>query len=249
MTMLSARIASEGSKFPEEYQAAVLTKQYRIVPNTFDASGGVFVMFGDALAPGEKAPVSQGTSASPAPRKKWWQFWIGSRKQSEIFMQWPEGGRLHHGYMLCYDDHCPNPNNHIREGEGYLFIHPEMVKFRRDCITESALQAKLQRMQQGRGVAMLMLDFQLQWPSLFCHECATKAGIDLEVASNDAKHWWKTWLVPLRPTPKRGDLLCGENPPTPRSQEAAQPTTTCPACHATIPADSCECPNCGKGIF
>ncbi len=54
MTMLSARIANEGAKFPKEYQAAVLAKQYRIVPNTQNASGGVFVMFGDALAPGEQ---------------------------------------------------------------------------------------------------------------------------------------------------------------------------------------------------
>lgn len=76
MIALSGRIAiEEGPKFPDEYQAAVLAKQYRVVPNTFDASGGVFVMFGDALAPGEKAPVSQGTSGSPAPRKTSWQFW------------------------------------------------------------------------------------------------------------------------------------------------------------------------------
>src|SRR4030042_2544652 len=73
MTMLSARIASEGAKFPEEYQAAVLAKQYRIVPNTYNASGGVFVMFGDALAPGEKGPASQGTLKGAALEKKWWQ--------------------------------------------------------------------------------------------------------------------------------------------------------------------------------
>ncbi|MCX5812284.1 MAG: hypothetical protein NT178_07040 [Proteobacteria bacterium] len=75
MTMLSARIANGGAKFPEEYQAAVLAKQYRIVPNTYNAVGGVFVMFGDSLAPGEKGSASRGTLDSSVTRKKWWQFW------------------------------------------------------------------------------------------------------------------------------------------------------------------------------
>jgi hypothetical protein len=75
MTMLSARIANSGAKFPGEYQAAVLAKQYRIVPNTYNASGGVFVMFGDALAPGEQAAASRPASENIGrEKKKWWQF-------------------------------------------------------------------------------------------------------------------------------------------------------------------------------
>jgi len=41
-------------------------------------------------------------------------------------------------------------------------------------------------------------------PILACKQGATLRGIDLEVAAADAKYWWKTGLVPLRPTPLAG---------------------------------------------
>jgi hypothetical protein len=58
LSMLAARIADEGSNIPGEFIKAILAKQYRIVPNTYNAVGGCFVMFGDALAPGEKGSTS-----------------------------------------------------------------------------------------------------------------------------------------------------------------------------------------------
>ena len=53
LTALALRIGNEeGSQAPFE---AVLAKDYRVVPNTYDEAGGCFVMFGSTLAPGEEA--------------------------------------------------------------------------------------------------------------------------------------------------------------------------------------------------
>ena len=38
-------------------------------------------------------------------------------------------------------------------------------------------------------------------PILVCEEGAKLRGIDMEVAAADAKRWWETGKVPLRPTP------------------------------------------------
>src|SRR5262245_18558264 len=38
-------------------------------------------------------------------------------------------------------------------------------------------------------------------PILVCEEGARLRGLDLEIASADARHWWATGKVPLRPTP------------------------------------------------
>lgn len=38
---------------PESTTVAVSAGDYRVVPNTYDAAGGCFIMFGSALAPGE----------------------------------------------------------------------------------------------------------------------------------------------------------------------------------------------------
>lgn len=55
LTMLATRMTLEhGARFPREYVAAVLAKQYRVVPNTENEAGGCFVMFGGAPAPGEQ---------------------------------------------------------------------------------------------------------------------------------------------------------------------------------------------------
>jgi len=41
-------------------------------------------------------------------------------------------------------------------------------------------------------------------PILACVVGARKRGINLSVAAKDAKLWWETGRVPLRPTPKAG---------------------------------------------
>jgi hypothetical protein len=39
-------------------------------------------------------------------------------------------------------------------------------------------------------------------PVLVCQQGAELRRIDMEVAAEDAKRWWETGKVPLRPTPK-----------------------------------------------
>jgi len=38
-------------------------------------------------------------------------------------------------------------------------------------------------------------------PVLVCNQGIGRLDIDSEIASQDAKHWWKTGLIPLRPSP------------------------------------------------
>jgi len=45
-------------KLPDQCGMAIFGGNYRVVPNTHDAAGGSFVMFGDALAPGEERKSS-----------------------------------------------------------------------------------------------------------------------------------------------------------------------------------------------
>lgn len=46
----------EASLFREDL-LHLLEAEYRVVPNTYDDSGGAFVMFGHHLAPGEPGPA------------------------------------------------------------------------------------------------------------------------------------------------------------------------------------------------
>ncbi len=50
----------------EDVFQAIMNGKFRIVPNTFDDKGGVFLMFDSTPAHSEKT--------APDPAKKWWQF-------------------------------------------------------------------------------------------------------------------------------------------------------------------------------
>jgi len=45
---------------PPDVQVNVIAGNYRVVPNTHDDAGGAFVMFGNALAPGEDSRKAAG---------------------------------------------------------------------------------------------------------------------------------------------------------------------------------------------
>jgi len=105
-------------------------------------------------------------------------------------------------YGLCSDDACPcgYPGARIPRGEGYMYISKEVVEFRKDCPTVAAAQARIELMQGHLGVTIMAAGGVFA-PVLVCEQGARKRGLDLEVAAADAKYWWKTGLVPLRPTP------------------------------------------------
>jgi hypothetical protein len=109
----------------------------------------------------------------------------------------PEGD----GY--CSDDGCPcgYPGTRIPRGTGYVYVSEEAVEFRRDAPTVEEAQRKIARLQQQLG-AHAMFGSGTVAPILMCEQGARKRKLDLEIAAADARYWWETGLVPLRPTPK-----------------------------------------------
>lgn len=106
---------------------------------------------------------------------------------------------------LCSDDSCPCgfPGASIPRGTGYTYVSKEVVEFRRDCPTLAEAEAKLQQIQAFTG-ATIFAGSGVFAPILMREQGARKRGLNLEVAANDAKRWWQTGQVPLRPTPLAG---------------------------------------------
>jgi len=106
------------------------------------------------------------------------------------------------GDGICSDNECPCgwPGAKLPHGTGYLYISKEVVDFRKDARTEAEAMDKIASIEKKTGVIVANPN-ALASPLHICHQAALKRGVDLEVASQDAKHWWETGEVPLRPTP------------------------------------------------
>ncbi|MCE9532269.1 MAG: hypothetical protein K8T89_14285 [Planctomycetes bacterium] len=106
------------------------------------------------------------------------------------------------GDGICSDDSCPcgEPGAVISRGTGYLYISEEVVKFRQDVPTESAAMAKVRDVERTLD-AKILNPKSLATPILMCKLGARNRGLDMKIAAEDAKHWWQTGEVPLRPTP------------------------------------------------
>ena len=65
-------LAGEDTPPPIETFAALSEGRYRKVPNPPELGGGVFLMLGEARAPGER---SDGTPGDQRRSRSWWQFW------------------------------------------------------------------------------------------------------------------------------------------------------------------------------
>ncbi len=106
---------------------------------------------------------------------------------------------------LCSDNDCPcgYPGATIPRGTGYIYVSQAVIDFRRDALTVREAQRKIESMRQ-RMNAFIMFDPSVTTAILMCELGAKKRGLDLEVAAADARHWWKTGLVPLRATPLAG---------------------------------------------
>jgi len=136
--------------------------------------------------------------------------------------------------LRCSDTNCPCPEVEIPRGTGYLWVSPEVVEFRRSCPTLAQLNRKFQsdttHVVLGPGVAT---------PILMCEQGARLRGVDMEAAAADARLWWDTGRVPLRPTPKAG------------TQTGQQPSASAPGARS-VPVQrpladfEVACPRCGK---
>ena len=113
------------------------------------------------------------------------------------------------GTARCSDRACPCSEIEIPQGSGFLYISQELCNFRQDCLTYSELLIKLQQMAdsdkatQATGAAGVVrfLAPGTSAPILMCKHAANLRGVNMNLAAADAAHWWKTGLVPLRPTP------------------------------------------------
>ena len=103
----------------------------------------------------------------------------------------------------CSDPQCPCAEVKISRGTGYLYVAPKLVEFRRNCRTLQDLEREIERMEQKTNY-LVMLDLYLVSPILMCKEGARRRKLNLDVAAADARRWWETGLVPLRPTPPAG---------------------------------------------
>jgi len=99
---------------------------------------------------------------------------------------------------------CPGDGVEIPVGQGYLYIPRSCCEFRWDCRSMDELATKVERRQQNSQYVWIP-GHGIVAPILVCELGAKKLGIDLAVAARDAKHWWATSQVPLRPTPRIGE--------------------------------------------
>ena len=106
------------------------------------------------------------------------------------------------GRAVCSDAECPCPETKLECGSGYLWVSKELVNFRRKLRTSAEVKKRFQGrpMFFGPGVAA---------PIAMCEEAARRRGLHLETAAADFTHWWKTGLVPQRPTPLASSTSTG----------------------------------------
>lgn len=106
------------------------------------------------------------------------------------------------GNGLCSYPPCPCDEVTIPRGQGYLYITEECVEFRRDALSLDDAATKLKEM-GDRTDSMIIPGSGVASPILVCEEGAKLLELDLEIATADARRWWETGEVPLRPTPRK----------------------------------------------
>jgi len=137
---------------------------------------------------------------------------------------------------LCSDDACPcgSPGATIPRGKGYVYVSKEVVDFRMDCPTEAEAKIKIQRM-SAQTSSVIFVGAGVFSPIVMCVQGAKKRGLDLEVAAADARHWWNTGQVPLRPTPlARAKPASTAEVKKELISRPATPTRRCPNCDAVL---------------
>lgn len=117
------------------------------------------------------------------------------------------------GNGSCSDNDCPCgfPGESIPPGAGYLWITDTFVDFRKDCPSLSQAAAKLERMEKELGAVIVQSRAGGFNPVLICERGAKARGLDLSIARADAKEWWATGKVPLRPTPQGAESRIAAN--------------------------------------
>jgi len=103
--------------------------------------------------------------------------------------------------IICSDNECPCTDQKplVLGKDAYLFISPEVVNFRKDCLSVFELEAKLSKM---KSPAEKLAAVSYGMPKYVCEKGARRRGLDLAVALADGQAAAQTGWVPLRSTPK-----------------------------------------------
>ena len=161
------------------------------------------------------------------------------------------------GDGACSDDDCPcgQPGAVIPHGQGYLYISEEVVAFREDCPSLTQAMVKLEKLRSEAG-SVVFANAGVFTPILLCALGAKKRGIDLDIASSDAKSWWETGMAPLRPTPlAKGTPDDQTTVAAPKTEEPARTIFRCPQCGKRLRVASnragkpAKCPGCAKVVI
>lgn len=165
-----------------------------------------------AEAPPAQAPAAQ---AGPAEEVGWFEVEVPS------------------GIGLCSDNDCPCSETVIPRGTGYIYISKEVVEFRRDCPTIAQAQEKIDRIRRDAaaltgGGSVVLIAPGVAAPILVCEEGAKLRQLDMDVAAADARQWWATGRVPLRPTPIRAGERQAPVAPSGEGDEDAPYLTAAP---------------------
>lgn len=94
----------------------------------------------------------------------------------------------------CSNTNCPCKETPIPKGTGYLYISPKAVSFMKD-------------LKRGKKIDAITAILDSTMPILMCEQGARLQNIDMQVAADDAKQWWETGKVPLRPTPNNSSSM------------------------------------------
>jgi ankyrin repeat protein len=121
----------------------------------------------------------------------------------DIYMEVP----IPPGDAVCSDPECPcgDPGIVIPHGGGYVYVSQGVVEFRRDARTLVEAKQKIARLQTEAGHSIFFGPGVVA-PLLMCEQGARRHNLDLEIAAADARHWWATGEVPLRPTPLASEV-------------------------------------------
>jgi hypothetical protein len=108
------------------------------------------------------------------------------------------------GASRCSDDECPcdewDDESQMPPAQGYLYITPEVVEFRADCLSVDELVRKLKMIEDMLGRIVVGGKGALH-PMVICEQAARRRSLDLAVASQDFDSWMSRGRVPCRPTP------------------------------------------------
>ena len=97
----------------------------------------------------------------------------------------------------CNDRECTCNRSRLENGEGYLIIHKDFKKFRKDCLSLEEFQAKQKK------IGIHKIKHGKDTPRLVCKLGAERIKKDLATARIDAAYWWDSGKIPLRETPKK----------------------------------------------